>query len=67
MYSALLSQHVVQGMPRLNLSDVCTNTPLYGQALCASHWSFLKEHAPTVPMGLKEFLKYCGVASEGIL
>ena len=28
------------------------------------HCSFLKEHAPAVPTGLKEYLKYCGVVTE---
>ena len=58
-----LLQHIVQGMPRVNVPDVCTEAPLYGQAFCASHCSFLKEHAPGVPTGLREFLQYCGVAS----
>ena len=36
-----------------------------GKEFCSSHCSFLKEHAPAVPTGLKEFVQYCGVVIEG--
>ena len=65
LHSHLHLQHIVQGMPKLNLPDVCNEAPLYGQAFCASHCTFLKEQAPAVPTGLKDFFKYCGVVRKG--
>ena len=36
-------QHMVEGIPRVNLPDVCTDPPLHGKAFCASHCAFLRD------------------------
>ena len=55
----------MQGIPYLNLPDVCTENPKHGQAFCATHCQFLKDNAPGVPTGLREFLRHCGLNSNG--
>lgn len=58
-------QQSVAGLPSLNLPDVCTNSPEKEKAFCTAHCQLLKEKAPHVPLGLKDFLKHCGI-SQGI-
>lgn len=48
-------------MPALNLPDVCTASPARGKAFCHEHCELLQHDAPHVPLGLKDFLKFCGV------
>jgi len=55
---------MVQNIPSLHLPDVCTESPVPGKAFCSDHCSLLKSHAPDVPTGLRDFLKYTGVMSE---
>ena len=54
-------------MPTLNLPDVCTESPSFGKAFCPSHCELLQKKAPTVPTGLREFLKYSGALKQGIV
>ena len=63
--TCLLLQHFVEGIPRLNMPDVCTESPAHGKAFCDAHCEYLLSEAPGVPTGLKEFLKYCEVVTEG--
>ena len=58
-------QHTVKDLPALNLPDVCTETPAYGQAFCQEHCDFLSQQAPDVPTGLRDFLRFCGAQKEG--
>ena len=58
-------QQSVQGIPALNLPDVCTASPERNKAFCSEHCQLLNRDAPNVPTGLKDFLKFCG-ASEGL-
>ena len=58
-------QQGVQGIPALNLPDVCTASPERNKAICSEHCQLLNRDAPNVPTGLKDFLKFCG-ASEGL-
>ena len=51
-------QHTVKDLPALNLPDVCTETPAYGQAFCQEHCDFLSQQAPNVPTGLRDFLRF---------
>ena len=48
-------------MPALSLPDVCTASPERGKAFCHEHCELLQCDAPHVPLGLKDFLKFCGV------
>ena len=59
-------QHTVKDLPALNLPDVCTETPAYGQAFCQEHCNFLSQQAPDVPTGLRDFLRFCGAQKESI-
>ena len=57
-------QQSVAGLPSLNLPDVCTNSPEKEKAFCTAHCQLLKEKAPHVPLGLKDFLKHCGISQD---
>ena len=56
----LLLQNCVGTIPNLNLPDMYTASPERGEAFCKEHCHLLQEKAPDVPLGLKQFLKYCG-------
>lgn len=56
-----LFQQSVEGIPALNLPDVCTMSPERGKAFCRQHCELLQIDTPEVPLGLKDFLKFCGV------
>lgn len=58
-------QQYINGMPTLNLPDVCTESPSFGKAFCPSHCELLEKKAPIVPTGLREFLKYSGALKQG--
>ena len=36
-----------------------------GHAFCSAHCKFIKEQHSEIPTVLRDFLKYCGVMSEG--
>ncbi len=57
-------QVTVNEIPHLHLPDVCTESPLPRKAFCREHCQFLKENAPEIPTGLREFLKYSGVTKD---
>jgi hypothetical protein len=57
----ILFQQSVEDIPALNLPDVCTMSPERGKAFCRQHCELLQRDAPDVPLGLKDFLKFCGV------
>ena len=59
----MILQQTVEGIPALNLPDVCTASPECGKAFCSEHCKLLQRDAPTVPVELKEFLKFCGAHS----
>ncbi len=61
----LVLQNCVWAIPNLNLPDVCTASPERGKAFCKEHCLLLQEKAPGVPLGLKDFLKYCGSSETG--
>ena len=54
----------VPGIPNLNLPDVCTSTPAYGNAFCEEHCELLHNEAPDFPT---DFLKHCKTNTEGIV
>ena len=54
-------QNIVHGLPLVNYPDVCTNSPEHGKAFCNEHVEYLNEKHPTVPTGIRDFLRYCGV------
>ncbi len=49
---AVHSQTSVGGV-RLNLPDVCSNSPVHGKAFCTGHCELLQEEAPEFPTGLR--------------
>ena len=55
----------MQGIPALNLPDVCTSSPERGKAFCTEHCLLLQRDAPDVPLELREFLKFCGAQPSG--
>ena len=59
-------QQSVAGLSNLNLPDVCTNSLEKEKAFYTALCQLLKEKASHVPLGLKDFLKHCGI-SQGIL
>ena len=59
-------QQSVAGLSNLNLPDVCTNALEKEKAFYTALCQLLKEKASHVPLGLKDFLKHCGI-SQGIL
>ena len=60
----LAAQVTVDEIPHLHLPDVCTESPLPRKAFCQEHCQLLEKHAPQIPTGLREFLKYSGVTKE---
>ncbi len=54
-------QNIVHGLALVNYPDVCTSSPEHGKAFCNEHVKYLKEKHTTVPAGIHEFLRYCGV------
>ena len=48
------------------MPDVCTASPSTGKAFCDPHCKYLSQHAPNVPQGLKDFLKFCGAIKQGV-
>ena len=61
IYNFLLKlQHTVEGIPSINLPDVCTNSPVSGKAFCIEHCKYIKDMKLNIPTGLKDFLSYCG-------
>ena len=65
-YIYVFMQHTVKDLPALNLPDVCTETPAYGQAFCQEDCDFLSQQAPDVPTALRDFLRFYGAQKEGI-
>ena len=63
MIPLLFLQNCVAAIPNLNLPDVCTASPERGKAFCKDHCALLQDKVPDVPLGLKEFLKYCGTST----
>ncbi len=61
----LLLQNCVGAIPNLNLPDVCAASPERGKAFCKEHCLLLQEKAPGVPLGLRDFLKFCGSSAAG--
>ncbi|XP_022102484.1 uncharacterized protein LOC110985613 [Acanthaster planci] len=55
-------ENKVSGIPVPSLPDVCTKSPLYGQAFCTEHCEVAKQSS--IPTGLADFLKYCGVKGD---
>ena len=55
-----LLQNIVPGIPKLTLPDVCTSSPVRGKAFCHSHCTLIEKEAPHIPVGLRDFLKFCG-------
>ncbi|XP_064393011.1 uncharacterized protein LOC135340449 isoform X3 [Halichondria panicea] len=53
-------EQISDGIPALNLPDVCTNSPIRNKAFCEEHCLLLQNEAPDVPIDLRQFLKYCG-------
>ena len=60
-------QQISDGIPALNLPDVCTNSPIHNKAFCEEHCLLLQNEAPDVPIDLRQFLKYCGAQAVGNL
>ena len=51
----------MKGLPLLNYSDVCTESPQAGKAFCGEHVAYLAENHPDVSADVRGFLKYCGI------
>ena len=50
---------MVEGIPLVNLPDVCTEQPMPGKAFCSDHCAIVEKH--NIPTGLRDFLKHAQV------
>ena len=48
----------VEGMPRLNFPDVCTDEPMFGKAFCMYHCTTTE--SKDIPTDLKKYLQFLG-------
>ena len=46
----------VEGMPRLNFPDICTDEPVFGQAFCKRHCTTAVSKG--IPTDLKKYLQF---------